>query len=1534
MKRDAVAVLPVFQKLRGRYEFQSVLRQGGMGVIYRAYDLRVKRLVAVKTIRDTPDETALQLFERECRILAQLSHPNIVEIFDVGEFEEAGARKPYFIMPLLAGRTLEEIIRDRPEPIPVGRSVDILSQACRGLQAAHDQGLLHRDLKPSNIFVLDDDSVKIIDFGVAHIMSATATIGRKGTPYYMAPEQIELGPLTSRSDQFALGVVAWQLFTGRRPFDGPTEREVVRAILHHVPPPASAINPEITDSLSQAAAKAMAKKPQKRWESLREFSGLLQVAYHNGRIPALDPERFRPLLERAARALDEGDAAFADEILGDLEDEGCTGQQTAELRSRIDTVKRRTMVQELLASARKRFQEGELPFASQKIAEILAIDAAHTEALALREEVTRRQREEETAQWLRIAAEHLEAGLFAEARNAAGEILQCNSAEERAHQLIEEIDRREAIHNQVESFRAKLHDEAVKAWESGAMELALAKLERLMSIGSAPDHNADRMLYDQVRAEKDLVQSAYVEARQQLASGNLDAALEYCNRQLARSPENAQFHALRVDVEEARRQRASIELAEIDRRAEDEPDLGRKVDLLQSAASRFPADSRIRAALEAATDRRDLVRKLAEVARNAEENGRPAEALEKWIAIRNAHSRHPHAEQEIDRLRTVSTEQTRLELQQALSLRIQQQIEDGQIGAGGASLHEACREFPGDPEFAELDKLIGEWKNRQEQAQSVFRDAQALWMAGRHQESLTLMRAARQQDPHNTAIRFALVDSLLESATGHEAGTDWSAVRISANEALALDPGCARARELLSLAESQSTAAKLLHTRPFPARETGGVAEVTPPKPSSRLETLAWESASQQSVSNAAEPAPAPGWRPAGGPASPATKRVTILFQNIPGRQMLLVGGSAAAMLLVAFAIAALRHAQPRQSVPSAAAPASIPLHIRTAPIDAEIRVDGRAIGKGDATSALPPGRHYLQASRSGYRTGKRFVNLTRATSIVNISLIPQFPLDIRTDATDAQARIDDGRPGDVHEGLLEVPDITPGKHQIVFKSQQSEAWFSLETSDAGPIIQPGAIVSPDVLALLAATGPKELMLYASKAGVRAAVDHGTPAVIGDDGLHVAGVKPGSHRIELFDHGDRTDFPLEVGNAPGVTAFVHAGLATGAITLHTDEPGATILVNSRKLSTLTRQGDTHLLGFPPGKYNLSIEKNGFESVPVQTVEVFSRKTAEVRFDLKRLPPPASQLYISGAVAGAEVLLDHVPIGTTQDGSLSRAGIAPGDHWLELRHIGYRPKTLSLHFDPGQDVRVSPSDIAMVPESRPATVNLNVVPPEAKVSFGHPGEPLQAVDARKPISVAKGTWAFSATADGYTPLSTTVTVGDGERKDLQLKLVRKAVEKPDMLTGWQHRETWTREGTGYVHEGGGFVLFDPAPLTGSITFSVTLRKTKRLRWTYPFRNDQNYFEFELGRNSFSRYRIDNGKRTRVEHLKIEADPEKPVFIQILLKPDNVRHLYSTDGNHWREIDNWNHHGEAFDNGRFGFVLQDKETIVLSRFTYAP
>jgi len=378
-------------KAKGRYEIKEVIARGGMGVVYRAQDKMMNRLVALKTINDLADPRAIRMFQREWQDLASLTHPNIVEVFDVGEMEVDGENLPYLVMPLLQGSTLDELIKSASQRLTVARTIDIISQTARGLQAAHDRGIVHRDLKPSNIFVMPDDSVKIIDFGVAGRLDKTKTMGRKGTLLYMSPEQLENKPISAVSDVFSLAVVCYETLTMRRLFERSTEEEVVEAILRWTPPPVSEVNSAVNVTISQVIHKGMAKQPWHRFSSAREFAEMLQKAFRNEPIEALNPAKIQARVQRAQAAFDRGDLGLAAEILGELDAEGHFDRSISELKQNVTKAQVDREIVALLESARIREEHQEFPLALQKIHEILQLNPHHTEALALKARIDSRR---------------------------------------------------------------------------------------------------------------------------------------------------------------------------------------------------------------------------------------------------------------------------------------------------------------------------------------------------------------------------------------------------------------------------------------------------------------------------------------------------------------------------------------------------------------------------------------------------------------------------------------------------------------------------------------------------------------------------------------------------------------------------------------------------------------------------------------------------------------------------------------------------------------------------------------------------------------------------------------------------------------------------------------------------------------------------------------------------------------------------------------------------------------------------------------
>jgi len=271
--RAGAAAMSAVPAQIGRYQIIERVGQGGMGILYRGIDPVLDREVAIKVmIGDFGDELE-QLrprFQREARAIARLQHRNIVTVFEFAEDDGT----PYIVMEFLRGASLSARAKADP-PLTMEQKVDIVAQLCSGLGYAHEQGIVHRDVKPANIFLLEDGSVKLLDFGIAKLTSSTLTRQGDvlGSPSYMSPEQIMgLDTVDGRSDVFSAGAVLFELLAGRRPFDGDTTPTIVMKILNAEAPSLDALDSSIPASLAAVVARALHKDPAQRFQTASEFA--------------------------------------------------------------------------------------------------------------------------------------------------------------------------------------------------------------------------------------------------------------------------------------------------------------------------------------------------------------------------------------------------------------------------------------------------------------------------------------------------------------------------------------------------------------------------------------------------------------------------------------------------------------------------------------------------------------------------------------------------------------------------------------------------------------------------------------------------------------------------------------------------------------------------------------------------------------------------------------------------------------------------------------------------------------------------------------------------------------------------------------------------------------------------------------------------------------------------------------------------------------------------------------------------------------
>jgi HAMP domain-containing protein/predicted Ser/Thr protein kinase len=263
--------------LAGRYDVLGTIGKGGMGVVYRAQDRQLDEVVALKVLRSEvlrDDPTLLDRFKQEIKLARRITHRNVLRTHDFGEADGT----PYISMEYLEGVTLKDLVRGKGAlPLPVG--LRIAKQMCLGLEAAHHEGVVHRDIKPQNMLIIPETGdLKIMDFGIARVsemkagaagLTSTGTV--MGTPDYMPPEQAQGNPADFRSDIYSLGIVLFEIFTGRLPFDGDSVMAVVLAHIQRPAPSPRQANPAIPPELEAIILRCMAKAPEKRFQRVEDL---------------------------------------------------------------------------------------------------------------------------------------------------------------------------------------------------------------------------------------------------------------------------------------------------------------------------------------------------------------------------------------------------------------------------------------------------------------------------------------------------------------------------------------------------------------------------------------------------------------------------------------------------------------------------------------------------------------------------------------------------------------------------------------------------------------------------------------------------------------------------------------------------------------------------------------------------------------------------------------------------------------------------------------------------------------------------------------------------------------------------------------------------------------------------------------------------------------------------------------------------------------------------------------------------------------
>ena len=432
----------------GRYQIQGEIGKGGFGKVYRAWDPTVNRQVAIKILTVEGDDDLLTRFQNEAAAAGNLHHKNIVTVHDFGEHNGT----PYMVMQLLEGENLQDII-SRSRPLTLLDKLNIMQEVAEGLHCAHQHGIVHRDVKPANIMILPDESVQIMDFGIARVTASASRQTRTGfvigTVLYMAPEQfLPNMEVDYRADIWAYGVIYYELLTGKHPFAAPEQTAILYQVAHVDPPPVNALAPDCPPALADVVQRALMKDREFRYQSLKELQFDVQPI-----LLDLKRERAHELMSSARDLVDSGQIDQANVALQRILELDPSNRDAHGLMSGVKQQLHRRNVQPRIDGLIKRADEfvsaRNFRQAAESIEAALKLSQTDSSLRARLEEIRKLQEQALKAEKLvNEARQQFEAQNLTAAFRSASEALETDPQNTRASQIISmvniEMERRDA----------------------------------------------------------------------------------------------------------------------------------------------------------------------------------------------------------------------------------------------------------------------------------------------------------------------------------------------------------------------------------------------------------------------------------------------------------------------------------------------------------------------------------------------------------------------------------------------------------------------------------------------------------------------------------------------------------------------------------------------------------------------------------------------------------------------------------------------------------------------------------------------------------------------------------------------------------------------------------------------------------------------------------------------------------------------------------------------------------------------------------
>ena len=686
-------------KKLGKYEVLGELGHGAMGVVYRARDPIINRLVALKTITTgvADDPNLLQRFYREAQSAGGLQHPNIVTIYDMGE----AGNLPYIAMELVEGENLEQTIARRA-PLPISLKLVYAMQACRAFDYAHKRGIIHRDIKPGNVMVNRDGIVKVVDFGIARVMetSRTQTGMLIGTFAYMSPEQYHGEHADERSDIWSFGVLMYELLAYQRPFTGATPASLMHSICQQEPNSLVQVLPDCPSELEIVMTRILRKSPGDRYQSMEDL--LLELEPICKKLQA---QAVIELVGQGRERADQKDFTEARDLLRQALQIDSGNQQARSLLEKVNVeIKRlqaRPKVQQFVDKGRALLDEGKTQEAKSAAETALQLDSTFEPAQELQklvlQEIDKAQR---VADWLQDSKQHLAEGMPEEAEVLVARVLEVDPSNQQALALQQQVGKEKAERQK----RLRLQEQMQHArslWtqqEYGECIKVLTDLGKEFPAEEEVARLIETVREDQAEQQK---QQALLQSRNLLAGRRYEESLA----------------------------------------------------LLTNLQKQFPRDEEIQRLVEEVRKDQSSQRKLQGLAeaRNVLASGRPAECISVLEALRKE---FPNEEEIIRLLEIAHKDQVEQHRQQALA-KARKLLASRSFEECATYLTTLKKEFPTDEEIPKLLEAVRAGQAELRRQQGVAK-ARKLLAARSFEECMTFLRSLSKEFANDEEIRELL----------------------------------------------------------------------------------------------------------------------------------------------------------------------------------------------------------------------------------------------------------------------------------------------------------------------------------------------------------------------------------------------------------------------------------------------------------------------------------------------------------------------------------------------------------------------------------------------------------------------------------------------------------------------------------------------------------------------------------------------------------------------------------------------------------